>query len=274
MSTSPTSTTYIENAIGIFSGFDHLFTEPHVAVSELKKRQADDKLAADVHARLGTAAPALLQHMTRPTALLYRQVGTPLYETMLFLELAERYGLNPLIIEYLDDKFVGAGNPYKRALGKLPIFQHTGSDGRDLVKYITVMDFNSFVGKPISEACCIAGMTLTEFHHDLLHKLTGKNPATLCYDATAWFSEHGKTATHYYEPFMTLLVRDCVLFENYEASKHLKPFMHDVVVPAFERVETMFGYRPLIVRLLPEHEENRAYWNSYPKEAESFITWM
>jgi len=267
------SSSNVQDSIAVFSAFDHLFTDIETAKRELVHRRRDAVLEDNVHANLGKTAPQILARAQKPTALLYRQVGTPLHETLLFITMAEQHGLTPLIIEYLDDKFVGAGNPYKRALGKLPIFQHTGSDGRDLVKYRTMVDFNSFVGKKISEACCISGMTLAEFHHTLLQNITGKSSERLCLDATDWFAENGKSATNYYEPFMTLFVRDCILFENYETSSQLTPFMHDVVIPAFEKVETRFGLRPLIVRLLPQHEEDRAYWNSYPKEIEPFLAW-
>lgn len=255
---------FIDEAVSVFHAFDHLFTEPDVAVRELIRRREDQQLAKDVSAFLGNGTD-ISDRVQEPTALLFRQVATPIHETIRFLQLSESLSLKPLVLEYLDDKFVGAGNPYKRALGKLPIFQHTGSDGRDMVRYATMLDFNKFVGKKISEACCISGMTLAEFHHDLLQKITGKSADTLCFDATSWFDSHGHTASNYYDPFMALLVRDCVLFENYEVTRHLTPFMHDVVIPAFERIETRFGLRPLIVRLLPKHEEERLYWNSYPK---------
>lgn len=263
--------TFADEAVAVFQGFDHLFTENDEAVRELQRRQKDPWLKSDIHTYLGSSTSELLSKVAVPTALFYRQLGTPTHETMLFLETVERLSLAPLILEYLDDKFVGAGNPYKRALGKLPIYRHTGSDGRDMVQYATMIDFNKFVGKKLSEACCVHGMTLAEFHHVLLKKVTGRDPEELCFDATQWFLDHGQTAVNYYEPFMALLVRDCILFENYEVSKHLQPFMYNVVIPAFERIETRFGLRPLIVRLLPKHEEERLYWNSYPKEVEPLL---
>lgn len=270
MSSPVQAPTFVDEAVSVFKAFDHLFTSPEEAVHELLRRQKDADLEKAVRSFLGNSY-GIEKYISAPTSLLFRQVATPTHEMLRFLHMSETHKLKPLVLEYLDDKFVGAGNPYKRALGKLPIFQHTGSDGRDMVKYATVLDFNKFTGKKIREACCISGMTLAEFHHYLLEKITAQPLDTLCWDATPWFESHGHTAANYYEPFMSLLVRDCILFENYEITRHLMPFMHDVVIPAFERVESRFGVRPLIVRLLPKHEEERLYWNSYPKEIEPFL---
>jgi hypothetical protein len=272
MSLKTVEQTYADEAVGVFQAFDHLFTGAEAAIREFMRRREDTALTRETHAVLGAAAESLLARMELPTALLYRQIGTPTHEALLFLETAERLNLQPLIVEYLDDKFVGAGNPYKRALGKLPIFQHRGSDGRDMVRYVTRIDFNSFVGKKLSEACCISGMTLVDFHHDILQKVTDEDPGALCFDATNWFVAQGSTAVHYYDALMTLLVRDCIMFENYETSRHLSPFMHNVVIPSFERTETRFGLRPLIVRLLPPDEEDRPFWNSYPKFVADFVS--
>lgn len=269
--TQQMTATYVDEAVAIFQAFDHLFTDEETAVRELARRREDASLTKEIHEFLGESSIPLLAAMEGPTALLYRQVATPTHETLRFLETAERLSLRPLVLEYLDDKFVGAGNPYKRALGKMPIFQHTGGDGRDMVRYVTMVDFNSFVGKKLSEACCIHNMTLVEFHHDLVQKMTGRYPASLCIDGTQWFHANGSTAQKYYDPLMALLIRDCIMFENYEETRHLQPFMHDVVVPAFEKIQSRFGLRPLIVRLLPQHEEQRLYWNSYPKETAGFL---
>jgi len=33
----------------------------------------------------------------------------------------------------------------------------------------------------------------------------------------------------------------------------------------------VYGFRPLIIRLAPEKEETRLFWDSYPKKTESLF---
>lgn len=268
---TPTNSFTPTDVVDLVHRYEFLFTSEHEALDELLRRREDETLKRRIHTRLGSAAIPILERAAQPTALLFRQLGTPTHEVLRFLETSHRLSLTPLILEYSGDKFVGARNPYKRTLGKLPIFQHRGSDGRDMVRYITVIDFNSFVGKRIADVCCISGMTLSEFHHWLLKVMTGREPREFCYDASEWFSDTGGVASLYYEPFFTLAIRDCIIFENFEETEHLKSFMQDIVMPAFASVTSQFGLRPLITRVVPKDEEQRLYWNAYPKEMASVL---
>src|SRR3989344_5691571 len=70
-------------------------------------------------------------------------------------------------------KFVSAENRSKRALCKMPIYQNTGLDGRDMVEYETVCDFNISTGKKFKEVVCLNGEQLIPFHHRLFRIGTG-----------------------------------------------------------------------------------------------------
>ncbi len=234
-------------------------------------RRKDKNLAREIHTALGYAAIPILERSVEPTAILFRQIVTPTHEILRFFEMTKELGLKPLVLEYSGDKFVGAGNPYKRALGKLPVYQHTGSDGRDMVRYQTIIDFNAFTGKPLADVCCISGMTLKEFHHYLFKMITGLNPKEISYDATEWFQTHGGIAAQYYEPFMMLLIRDCILFENFDMSPHEAPLVTGVVIPAFSAVAERYKMKPLITHLVPQEEESRPYWDMYPKGAAEYL---
>ena len=260
------SEAYSNVAVSVFSAFDHLFTEPQTAVRELGIRRDDLTLSREIHAHIGEKALRLIERICEPTAILFRQVATPNYETLHFLEVAKQLRLKPIILEYTHDKFVSAGNSYKRALGKVPVFQHTGSDGRDMVHYKTHVDFNAYTGKPLREVCCISEQTLVDWHHDQLQRVTQIPIEELCFDASDIFTHWGGAAKEYYIPLMSLFIRDAIMFENYELSRHLSPFMHDIVIPSFETVESRYALRPLIVRLLPQEQEHRLFWNSYPKD--------
>jgi hypothetical protein len=180
-------------------------------------------------------------------------------------------GLKPLIFEYHGDKFVSSGNHYKRSLGKMPLYQYTGKDGRDMIHYHNVCDFNIHVGKPIAEATCKTGESLVEFHHNLFRKMTGLNPKTHCVDATKWFKRSVNGPMSYYEEFLSLFVREGVLFENFFPFKEENGFTQKIIVPAFKHIETTVGKRPLIVRLTSPEEEARTFWDMYPKKIEKFL---
>lgn len=251
--------------------FDHLFTPEKIALGALRRRRRSRLLKVRVGAALKGRALRFLHKNPGPHALFFRQVGTPNNETLRFLRSAERLGLEPLILEYHGDKFVSAGNVYKRGLGKLPLFEHTGSDGRDMVRFKTIVDFNAYSGKKLSDVRTLSGEPLVAYHHKLLKEATSLDPQELCVDATQWFSRNGGAAEKYYETLMLLLIRDCIMFESYEATKSLQPFMREVIVPAFTRAQELTGERPLIVRLVPKGEELRAYWDAYPKKVQKLM---
>lgn len=209
--------------------------------------------------------------LQKPRAVLFRQIGTPTHEVLRFLRIAKQMKLRPLIFEYHCDKFVGAGNTYKRSLGKMPIYQYTGTDGRDMVKFNTVFDFNSYAGKPLLKITCSNGESLVTYHHRLLQKVAKINPKNTCVDASLWLQMHGSEAFLYYEAFLTLFVRDAILFENFESTPPVRKFLADTVMPAFKHVEARYGYAPLIVRLLPKEDETRTFWDSFPKKIERYI---
>lgn len=258
-------------SIDVSKSYEYLFTPITDSIKELKARRRDDELKNRIRKDLGYESEPLLDRLSVPTAILFRQVATPSHEVLHFIDFATEYSLRPLIIEYTGDKFVGAGNTHKRALGKMPIFQYTGSDGRDMVRYKTVIDFNSFVGKPLADVCCISGRTLVEFHHELLKYITGIEVDSLAYDASSWFAAKGGMASEYYLPFMTILLRDAILFENFHPTVQEEPLIQGIVVPAFSKVSEKYGLRPLITRLVPQHEELRPYWDMYPKRTVDFL---
>lgn len=254
-----------------FGAFDHLYTEPHMALWELKQRRTDTVLKSSVCQSLGSSAEEMLKKFSQPRAVFFRQVATPTHETLRFLKLAKQMKLKPLILEYSEDKFVSSENRSKRSLGKMPIYQYTGSDGRDMVQYETVCDFNTSTGKKFSEVVCINGEKLISFHHNLFRTLTGLNPKTYCFDASTWFKSSGGEAGMYYEQLLTLFIRDGILFENFMPLRSESAFTKSIIMPAFERLKNQYGVVPLIVRLIPENEEMRLFWDAYPKKTKKYI---
>ncbi|MFZ2500440.1 MAG: hypothetical protein WAW90_00420 [Minisyncoccia bacterium] len=242
-----------------------------MALLELKQRRADAAIKSSVRKSLGSSAEEILKKFTQPRAIFFRQVATPTHEMLRFLKLAKQMKLKPLILEYYDDKFVSSENRSKRILGKMPIYQYTGTDGRDMVEYKTVCDFNISTGKKFSEVMCLNGEGLIHFHHKLFRTITELNPKTYCFDASDWFESAGKKAEIYYEQLLTFLIRDGILFENFMPLRSESAFTKSIVAPAFERLKNQYGVAPLIVRLIPENEEMRLFWDSYPKKTKKHI---
>jgi len=259
------------NEVIRFGAFSHLYTEPRIALWDLHQRRKDTVLKETVRQNLGAPAEEILKKFTQPRALFFRQVATPTHEMIRFLKLAKQMKLKPLILEYYDDKFVSSENRSKRLLGKMPIYQYTGSDGRDMVEYETVCDFNTATGKEFSEITCFSGEGLIPFHHRLFQKITGLNPKTCCFDASDWFRSSGDNADEYYEPFFTLFIRDAIVFENFMPLRSENAFTKTVIIPTFEKLKKQYGVAPLIVRLLPENEEMRLFWDSYPRKTGKYL---
>ena len=254
------------NGVMRFGAFNNLYTEPRIALWDLQQRRKDPSLKKAIHQDLGPSAEKILKKFSQPRAVFFRQVATPSHETLRFLKLAKQMKLKPLILEYHDDKFVSAENRSKRALGKMPIYQYTGTDGRDMVEYKTVCDFNSSTGKKLRDIVCLNGEKLIPFHHRLFQKLAGLNPKTYCFDASDWFHSAGKKSEIYYEQLLMFFIRDGILFENFMPLRSEGAFTKTVISPAFERLKDKYGVKPLIIRLLPENEEMRKFWDAYPKK--------
>jgi len=235
-------------------------------VRELRKRRCNPDLRRKIENLIDLRHYPSMKGLERPCAVLFRQVGTPIHEVLRFFKQSKELALKPIIFEYHGDKFVSANNSYKRGLGKLPIYELTGRDGRDMVHFKTVFDMNKYGGKKFSEIVCHNGESLIDFHHRLLRRIAKINTATHCIDGTAWLQENGADAASYYESFLTLFVRNAIMFESYIPVSNEKMFVQEVVEPAFFAIEKRFGLRPLIVRLLPEHDEQRKFWEMYPKK--------
>lgn len=250
---------------------DDMFTPQAEALFELKRRRRDVSLRAKVREALDPSAEAVIQKLDVPRAMLFRQVASPTHELLRFLRIAKHTHLTPLFFEYYGDKFVSAENPYKRALGKMPIYQHTGIDGRDIVRYENVIDFNSSTGKPLDTIMCTNGLSLIDFHHGLIEKMTRLDVKSHSVDATTWFQGIGGHAGGYYEQFLSLFIRDAILFEQFEPTKAEQQFTHEIFIPAFKKVTSLYGLRPLIVRLVPQNKEGLSFWDSYPTEIEKYI---
>lgn len=248
-----------------------IFVQQRHALSELMQRRTNLKLKRQITRDLDPAGRVLLSRLRRPSAILFRQVASPTQETLRFLTTVKHMGLQAFILEYSGDKFVSAGNSFKRALGKMPIYRQMATDGREIVHYRTIVDFNSYVGKPLSDVRCKNGESLIDFHHNLMQKVVKFDTNRFCLEATPWFQSSGGNALGYYEQFLMLFIRDAILFEEVLPTASEEQFARDVIIPAFTSVTEKFGLKPLIIELIPKNKSGRIYWDSYTKEVEKYM---
>lgn len=233
-----------------------------VAIAELMKRRKSPTLQQYV--REGVHLTSQLEILfERPHLVMFRQVLTPLTETLLFLKLAKEHNIAPLVIEYYDDKFVSTGNQFKRGLGKLPIYQFTDLVGNDIFNYKTIVDFNTYVGHELKEVKTIKNDSLIKIHHSLFLETTQIKPILISRDGSSWFKLFNNSHD-YYEPFLKLFLRDAILFESFISNESENKFADEVVKPAFKKIVLETEHNPLIVEIVPKDDHTPFYWDCYP----------
>jgi hypothetical protein len=198
-----------------------------------------------------------------PRAILSRTIATPNMELDLFLKLANKVRLSPLILEY-PDKFV-AKNVDKYHLCKLFFFRENSNGVATLANTLKIVNFNEEEGKVFGNIKTVWGEKIVDVHHKLLYidkpALAGK-----VVDFSQWFSETRYLSKYYYLYYLSLFVCHGVLFENFlAADKEESRFFQEKFLPSFKEVENIFGIKPLIYQLLPLENTKNIYWHSYPE---------
>lgn len=249
----------------------YLYTPKHKILKELHKRRQNNKHTDALLAKI-KPTPEIQRLIDKPHVVFFRQLATPLHETLHVIDLASELGLDLCIIEYLHDKFVGSHNPYKLGLGKLPIHQFVDKRGDDIFRSHTIVDFNSNTGKQLGDVTTVRGESLVDFHHDFFTHQSGIDISTVSVDASNWFKQFSYQAKEYYEAFLSLFVQHNVLAEIFLTQQPDEEcFTCDAVIPAFKKVKNTYGLKPLILNYLPDKEQDRHYWDCYPNNTDEFL---
>ena len=204
--------------------------------------------------------------MNTKYAFLSRPIATPNKEVAYFIDLARSLNLKPVILEY-HDKFV-AKNKLKYFLCKLVFFD----DENNILKYSEkVVDFNSDEGKNIDTITTTKKIGLIDLHRKLfLNEYSDMTDNVI--DFTEWFNETRIKSDKYYLFFLSLFIRNGVLFENYVLSdKAESDFFTTKFYPSFKHAEEIFGVKPLIFPLLPIKEENNDEWLYYKSHIKDLL---
>lgn len=234
------------------------------ALEEIKRRQGDANLIARIVEDL-KEIPAPLSISTKINSVLFRQISTPNYETRRFLHLSDGGDLKPVLWEYLQDKFV-SNNEYKRSLGKVKFFLGEGKKGGKIIHSETIVDFNTFNGKPLNQVVCKDNTTLIDFHRKLFFDAYPDFSKEQIFDASDWFTNHGKSASEYYVNFLSLFIVNGILFENFMLNEEERSFTENIFYPSYKKVLERYGLKPIIVALEPTDIEGDEFWMCHTPE--------
>lgn len=246
---------------------DHIYTPLEEAKEELLRRWNDHNLRYKVSSILKDDIPDPFR--TAPRATLARFILSPNFELYHFLDLIRDTGLKPLCLEYLNDKFVSE-NIDKYYLCKLFFHGGTGKKGGDRLSALNVIDFNGSEGKRICDLHTVYDKKLIDFHREVMDYSCIDSDIDR-FDISDHYNRNGKVSKHYYTYFLSLFVRNGILFENFLLDKIQVNITRDVVLPAYANVCEKFGVKPLIVRLGPIGREESLYWRYYPNQIKERI---
>ncbi len=246
---------------------DDIYTPLEEAKDEIKKRWEDKGLQKRVEEFLGGDIPDFLQDS--PKAYLARHISSLNFELLRFEDRANDVGLEFILSEYLEDKYISI-NSLKHHLGKM--FFHTGTDknGGKICVPKKVIDFNKNDRKTIKDVETVAGRKLVDLHHDILCEEFPQIKFNIK-DISSWVKRNGKTPNLYYPRFLSLFLRNGILFENFLANEEEEKITLDIIVPAMSFLKEKFGIKPLIVRLLPKESEEDSFWCYYHKKIKDYV---
>ena len=238
---------------------EDIYTPLEVAKEEIWKRWNDKELRKKVEKYLDNSIPEIM--LKSPRAILARHVASPNNEFIKFLKLADKIELEPICLEYIEDKF-RAENEDKYYLGKMYFCDGLGDKK---IKSKKVIDFNCSEGERLINLRTVWGDNFVKFHHELFAGVF-ENYNALMIDESLWIKKNGGGPRYFYEKFFSLFLCYGVLFENYLVNKNEKEFTKNLVIPAFKKVYKEFDLKPLVVKIYPPKNENEIFWRQYPKE--------
>ncbi len=240
----------------------YVYTPWEKAVIELEQRRTNVKLQDYVSQMLPHGLPEAMD-LEKSYITLFRHIATPNFEIARFLAIADfQPQFKSIILEYVEDKF-NDRNDGKYFLGKLRFHKKIDKNGDPIVEHANIINFNESNNKPISSIQTHWGQNLVDFHHEMFEKqfTTFANNKS---DVSEWLHLHGQTAKEYYKSFLTLFLKNGILFENLFINSKEQGFTETVILPAFFEIEKECGFKPLIVTLAPKYAEADNFWNSFP----------
>jgi hypothetical protein len=246
-----------------------VYTPLSEAIKILAERQKDKNLKEKIEKFLNNNIPEPLKKEGKH-AVQFRHVSTPNYDTHWFIELTKDNKLNTIFFEYNKDKFT-SNNDFKHSLGQLRLHDNINKKGDNIEEKVTIVDFNKYNGKKLSDVLTLWSEPLVDFHKRLFEVCGYKKDDFCFYDASEWFEQNGAKAISYYTNMMLLFIYHGILFENYLLTGSEGDFTKEIFLPAFEKAKKLSGLKPLIVPIPPMDNEEDSHWVSYKTKIKPFI---
>ena len=232
----------------------------HDAIKELEARKTDAKLDQYLES-LPSKTPDIFEKSNK--LVLFRHIATPNYEIMRFFIIADALDkLEPLILEYTDDKFTNR-NEWKFSLAKLPFYKGENAKKESMFEYQNIIDMNSSNNMPISSIKTTWGQSLVDFHHEMMFQVLPHAKDSI-FDLSQWLAENGHSAKAYYKSFFSIFLKHGILLENFLLKGGEADFVREIIMPALMEIEQETGKKPLIVALEPTEIEDKKFWLSHP----------
>ena len=225
-----------------------IYSTLSVALAELERRKMSDLPKRVEKYFKSLPPPDFLEK--KPFAIYAPSLVTPNLELMYLLSMLPHLSFRTEFLEYQQDKFVHI-NVTKRALGNLT-FVKQGLHGAKLPSSsVRVVDFDAYQGKPLTDVLTKSGEKLTDFHHRLLQKHP-TSTTIVPRDFSEWFRAASLFDSELsYLRYLGLFITDGILFGNFTSEKYESSFTLKKVIPAVERLISLFGVTPLIVPIEP-----------------------
>ena len=250
-------------------GVNSWYTKLTDIVDELDKRSTNNELEEKIDKLFGDNRPEFF-NKDRKYAVFTRSIFTPNHEMAYFLDLCNLLKLEPLLLEYSDGKFV-ARNLEKYRLARLKFYEGIGKHHGIKNSQLNILNFNEEEGKKMEEITTLWGEKVIEFHHHALFRVYPYLEKSIN-DFSAWFNKTRTMNSHYYFFFLSLFLKNCVLFENFiDSDNEETKFTEKHFLPSFIEVKNFFGLKPLIYPLLPIEYEKSDWWYSYNEYAKKVI---
>lgn len=242
-------------------GFDikEIYTPLSVAKKEILRRWNDKELREKVEKYLGGNIPDAFRD--NPRTALFRFMTTPNLEFQIAYDTSKLMDLDLVFMEFLNDKFC-TRNQDKLHLGKMIFFHKKNGENACIKDRKKIIDLEKCDGEHFKKIKTIWGEDFIEFHHRIFNKKYNKIDT---FDVSE-FKTNGGSAYDVYLKVFSLFICNGILFENYfvGSDKDERRFTFDVVKPAFDKIQEIFGLRPLIVPLVSYKVDGDIFWQYYP----------
>lgn len=232
-----------------------VYTPLSKAIRLLDERRKNPEIVAKVEKLLKVKVPEIFKN--NKCGIIARQLATPNNESRIFIYSAKENGLQPVFLEYFDDKLT-SNNLYKLSLGQLSVQNKIETENNEAVEKIDIVDFKKYDGKKIKDVKTLWGESLIEFHKKLFDAYNLKDISF--FEETSWYKKRNEKPGEFYDNFFLIVTCFGILFENFLTFNGEGLFTKDVVLPAIKKATDLTGLKPLIVTIEPTSTETDEFW--------------